>query len=95
MGRSWNACVDTIGTALWRDADQDGLTSDCAMAFFDTGADEALHVNVTHPHPTRRISGWTGPGHTAAGFVYNRTFDATPTPQILRHVRDMAFAARA
>jgi len=95
MGGSWNACVDTIGTALWRVADQDRLASDCAMAFFDTEADEALHVNVTHPHPTRRISGWTGPGRTAAGFVYNRTFAATPTPQILRHVRDMAFAARA
>ena len=94
-GRSWNTCVDTIGTALWRVADQDRLASDCAMAFFDTAADKALHVNVTHPHPTRRISGWTGPGRTASGFVYNRTFAATPTPQILRHVRDMAFADRA
>ena len=95
MGGSWNTCVDTIGTALWRVEDQDRLASDCAMAFFDTAADKALHVNVTHPHPTRRISGWTGPGRTAGGFVYNRTFASTPTPQILRQVRDMAFAARA
>jgi len=95
MGSSWSACVDAIGTALWRVEDHQRLATDCTMAFFDTSADTALHVNVTHPHPTKRISGWTGPGHTAGGFVYNRTFAATHTPQILRHVREMVFAEQA
>ena len=94
-GGSWNACVDAIGTALWRGKDPHGLASDCTMAFFDTAADETLHVNVTHPHPTKRIDGWTGPGQTADGFVYNRRFNRVPTPRILRDVRDMVFAARA
>jgi len=94
-GGSWNACVDAIGTALWRIKDPDALVSDCTMAFFDTTADEALHVNVTHQHRTKRIAGWAGPGQTADGFVYNRRFGHVPTPQILRDVRDMVFAARA
>ena len=91
-GESWTACVNAVGRALWRVEDQHRLASDCTMAFFDSAADKALHVNVTHSHPTKRISGWTGPGRTAGGFVYNRTFAATLPTQILRHVRDMAFA---
>lgn len=95
MGGSWNACVDAIGTAMWHSEDQHRLANDCTMSFFDTAADQALHVNVLHLHPTKRISGWSGPGRTAGGFVYNRTFAATPTPQILRHVRAMVFAEQA
>jgi hypothetical protein len=95
IGGSWTACVDAIETAMWRFKDEHSLASDCTMAFFEIAADETLHVNVTHRHRTKRIRGWTGPGHTADGFVYNRTFDRTPTSQILRHVRDMVFAARA
>ena len=93
IGGSWTKCVDAIGTALWHFEARHSLATDCTMAFFNTVDDEALHVNVTHPHRTKRIRGWTGPGETAGGFVYNRTFEAAPTPQILRHVRDMVFAA--
>lgn len=94
-GGSWTACVDAIGTALWRFKDSQAVGTDCTMAFFDTTADQALHVNVTHQHRTKHVEGWTGPGETAGGFVYNRTFSRTPTPRILRHVRDMVFAGRA
>ena len=94
-GGSWTACVDAIGTALWRFKDSHAVASDCTMAFFDTTADQALHVNVTHQHRTKRVEGWTGPGETAGGFVYNRTFAHSATPQILRHVRDMVFAGPA
>ena len=65
------------------------------MAFFDTATDASLHVNVTHQRPTKPVRGWMGPGATVGGFVYNRTFDTTPTPQILRHVREMVFADQA
>jgi hypothetical protein len=33
-------------------------------------------------------------GERAYGFVHNRTFGDTPAHQIIRHIRDMVFAAR-
>ena len=91
-GASWTACVDAIEADIWRFKDEHPLASDCRVAFFEVPADETLHVNVTHRELTKRIRGWAGPGRTSEGFVHNRTFAATPTAQILRHVRDMVFA---
>ena len=94
-GAKWTTSVDAIGTALWRFTDGHSFAGDCALAFFELPADKALHVNVTRRHRSKRMDGWIGPGDTAGGFVYNRTFDRAPTTQILRHVREMAFAELA
>ena len=95
LSASWAADVDAIETAMWRFEDEHPLAGDCQVAFFEIAADEKLHVNVTHRHPTKEIRGWAGPADTPGGFVTNRTFATIPTPRIVRHVRDMVFASRA
>ena len=61
---------------------------------FEIVSDGHLHVNVTHKYPTRTARGWAGPASLPEGFVHNRTFGDTQPSQIIRHVRDMVFAAR-
>lgn len=93
LSASWLGHVSSIEAALGRFHDRHSLASDCDVVFFEIPADEKLHVNVTHRLLTKPIGGWAGPGHTAVGFVHNRTFDdATATPQLVRHVREMVFA---
>jgi len=70
----------------WRFNDERGLASDCEVVFFEIAADEKLHVNVTHRRLTREIRGWAGPADTPDGFVHNRTFGATPAPQLVRNI---------
>jgi hypothetical protein len=95
LSASWAADVDAIETAMSRFEDGHPLAGDCQVAFFEIAADERLHVNVTHRHPTKEIRGWAGPASTPDGFVTNRTFSAVPTARIVRHLRDMIFAAQA
>ena len=91
---SWTADVQGLETAINR-FNQDGrVTNDCEVAFFEVARDTHLHVNVTHRHQTRAISGWAGPASMPAGFVHNRTFDHTSPGQVIRHIREMVFAAR-
>jgi hypothetical protein len=94
LSASWADDVDTIETEIRRSTDERPLAGDCDVAFFEIAADERLHVNVTHRFPTREIRGWAGPAKTPDGFVTNRTFATTPTTRIVRHVRDMVFAAQ-
>jgi hypothetical protein len=94
LSASWGADVDAIETAMQRFKNGHPLAGDCEVAFFEIAADEKLHVNVTHQHPTQTIRGWAGPASTADGFVTNRTFTTIPTTRIARHVRDMVFAGR-
>jgi hypothetical protein len=91
---SWAAEVDTIEAEIRRFTDEQPLPGDCDVAFFEIAADEKLHVNVTHRFLTREIRGWAGPARTPDGFVTNRTFATSPTTRIVRHVRDMVFAAQ-
>ena len=94
LSAAWTADVDSIEAAMWRFNDEHALTSDCEVVFFEIADDEKLHVNVTHRHLTKEIRGWAGPGHTPNGFVHNRTFGATPMPQLVRNIRAMVFAGR-
>ena len=95
LSAGWAANVDSIEAAMWRFNDEHPLANDCAVVFFEIVADEKLHVNVTHQRLTKEIRGWAGPADTPSGFVHNRTFGgATPTPQLVRHVREMVFAGR-
>jgi hypothetical protein len=70
------------------------LTNDCQIALFEIARDAHLHVNVTHRYPTRRVRGWAGPARVPDGFVHNRTFGDTRPSRIIRHIRDVVFAAR-
>ena len=70
-------------------------SNNCQVVLFEMVRDGHLHVNVTHQYATKSAPGWAGPAGLPQGFVHNRTFsEAQPTGQIVRHVRDMAFAAR-
>jgi hypothetical protein len=90
---SWTTDVETLETAVGH-FKQDAMKNDCQVVFFEVVRDRHLHVNVTHRYPTRTVCGWAGPANLAHGFVHNRIFaDAQPS-QIIRHVRDMVFAAR-
>ena len=93
LSASWVADVDAIETAMSRFEHQHPLAGDCEVAFFEIAADVKLHVNVTHRRRTKGIRGWAGPADTSDGFVTNRTFDPIPTTRIVRHVREMVFAA--
>ena len=91
----WTCDVETVERAIGRMSEHRAVTTPCRVVLFEVARDGQLHVNVTHQHRTKHVEGWTGPGETAGGFVYNRTFPHAPTPHILRHVRDMVFADRA
>jgi hypothetical protein len=90
----WAADVDSIEAAMWRFNDEHPLASDCEVVFFEIAPDEKLHVNVTHRRLTKAMRGWAGPADTPNGFVHNRTFGDTPTPQLVRNIREMVFAGR-
>jgi hypothetical protein len=71
-----------------------GLPNNCEVVFFEIVGDRQLHVNVTHLYATKTVSGWAGPAHTPNGFVHNRRFAGTSQNEMIRHIRDMVFAAR-
>ena len=91
---SWTADVATLVTGVGHFKTTGATENECRIAFFEIPRDGDLHVNITHLHPTRTARGWAGPASLPEGFVHNRTFGDAAPGQILRHVRDMVFAAR-
>ena len=94
LGDSWTADVENLEWAIGRFKADRNVANTCEVVFFEIAGDKHLHCNVTHRHATRTVSGWAGPGHVAAGFVHNRRFDNTSQNDMVRHIRDMVFAAR-
>ena len=88
----WTADVAALEIAIAQLTASRPLTNDCRVSFFEVAGDTDLHVNVTHKHRTVAVKGWSGPASLPEGFLSNRRFQ-TRQP-ILRHVRDMVFAAR-
>lgn len=92
---SWTADVAALETAIRDFTKNRALRDDCTVALFEVGHDSDLHVNVTHRHATAAVKGWTGPGSVPGGFIHNRTFGGdAPQAGMVRHIRDMVFAAR-
>jgi len=88
---SWTADVQRLERAVRAFPE---VANNCDVAFFEIAGDEHLHCNVTHRHATKSVSGWAGPGRVPNGFVHNRRFGAAPHNEVVRHIRDMVFAAR-
>jgi hypothetical protein len=94
LSDSWTAAVENLEWAIGRFKADWNLANNCEVAFFEIAGDGHLHCNVTHRHATKSVTGWAGPGHVPEGFVHNRRFGDTPHGVIVRHIRDMVFAAR-
>ena len=90
----WSGHVQALETAVGRFKAERPLTNDCQVVFFEIPGDRQLHVNVTHRYATKAVAGWAGPGSVPSGFVHNRRFSDTQSSQVIRHVRNMVFAAR-
>lgn len=91
---TWTADVEKLEWAIGRfKADPNGFNN-CEVVLFEIVGDGHLHCNVTHRHATKTVRGWAGPGHVPDGFVHNRRFSETPQTDMIRHIRDMVFAAR-
>src|SRR5436190_21895501 len=90
---AWTADVEALETAIGRFIADRPLTNDCRVVFFEIAGDGDLHVNVTHKHPTMAARGWAGRASVPGGFVHNRTFGDASSSRIVRHIRDMVFAA--
>lgn len=92
-GSRRTADVENLEWAIGRFEAEGNVASDCEVSLFEIVGDEYLHCNVTHRHATKTVTGWAGPGHVPDGFVHNRRFGDTPQKDIIRHIRDMVFAA--
>jgi hypothetical protein len=91
---SWTADVEALETAVGLFRTDRAPSNDCHVVLFEIVRDGHLHVNVTHKYLTKSVPGWAGPANLPQGFVHNRTFsEGQPTGQIVRHVREMVFAA--
>lgn len=91
---SWTVEVAALETAIRDFTKTRALPDDCKVVLFEVGHDSDLHVNVTHRHATAAVKGWAGPGRVPDGFIHSRTFGDTPQAGMVRHIRDMVFAAR-
>jgi len=91
---AWTEDVQALETAIGRFKPDRPSTTDCQVVFFEIARDGHLHVNVTHRHATRAVRGWAGPASVAGGFVSNRLFGHVQPSAMIRHIRDMVFAAR-
>ena len=89
-----NADVEKLERAIGGFTADASVANNCEIALFEIVGDEYIHCNVTHQHLTKTVTGWAGPGHVAQGFVHNRRFADTPHRDMVRHIREMAFAAR-
>ena len=94
LSDAWTADVEDLESAIGRFEPDPNGPNNCEVVFFEIAGDGNLHCNVTHRHATRTVSGWAGPGHVPEGFVHNRRFADTPQRDMIRHIRDMVFAAR-
>jgi hypothetical protein len=88
------ADVERLEAAIGRFKADADVANNCEVALFEMVGDEHLHCNVTHRHPTKSVTGWAGPGRVPDGFVHNRRFSDAPHNEVVRHIRDMVFAAR-
>jgi hypothetical protein len=93
LSDAWTADVENLEWAIGRFKADPNVANNCEVVFFEIVGDRQLHCNVTHRHATKTVTGWAGPGHVAGGFVHNRRFGATPQNEMIRHIRDMVFAA--
>lgn len=94
LSDSWTADVENLERAIGRFKADSHVANNCEVVLFEIAGDGRLHCNVTHPHATKSVTGWAGPGHVPGGFVHNRRFGDAPHSQVVRHIRDMVFAAR-
>lgn len=94
LSDSWTADVESLESAIGRFKIDRNTANNCEVVFFELAGDEHLHCNVTHRHETKTVRGWAGPGHVPDGFVHNRRFADTSHNDMIRHIRDMVFAAR-
>ena len=94
LSDSWTANVEKLEWAIGRFEVDSNVANNCEVVFFEIAGDGHLHCNVTHRHATKTVTGWAGPGHVPGGFVHNRRFGDTAHNNIVRHIRDMVFAAR-
>lgn len=94
LSDSWTEDVESLEWAIGRFKADPNVANNCEVVFFEIDGDEQLHCNVTHRHATKSVSGWAGPGHVSDGFVHNRRFADAPHNDMIRHIRDMVFAAR-
>jgi len=93
---SWTADVEAVEAGIRRFATHGSSTDTCHVALFEIVGDGHLHVNVTHRHATKSARGWAEPGKLPDGFVHNRMFTDQQSRQVMiRHIRDMVFAARS
>ena len=94
LSDSWTAQVDALESAIDGFRIHADLANHCVVTCFEIAGDAELHVNVTHRYATQAVTGWAGPGKMADGFVYNRRFSDRSQKDMVRHVRDVVFAAR-
>jgi hypothetical protein len=94
LSDSWTADVENLEWAIGRFKTDGNVENNCEVVFFEIVGDEQLHCNVTHRHVTKTVSGWAGPGQVHDGFVHSRLFGDTQQNDMIRHIRDMVFAAR-
>ena len=94
LSDAWTADVENLESAIGRFKADRNVANTCEVVFFEIAGDEDLHCNVTHRHATKTVRGWAGPGHVPTGFVHNRRFGDTSQSDMVRHIRDMVFAAR-
>jgi hypothetical protein len=94
LSDAWTADVENLEWAIGRFKTDPNVANNCEVVFFEIVGDGYLHCNVTHRHATKSVSGWAGPGQVPGGFVHNRRFGDIPQNDMIRHIRDMVFAAR-
>jgi len=94
LSDSWTADVENLESAIGRFKTDRNVANNCEVVFFEIVGDQHLHCNVIHQHATKTVSGWAGPGHVPRGFVHNRRFGDTSQNDMIRHIRDMVFAAQ-
>ena len=94
LSDSWTADVEALKAAIGRFKTDGHSTNNCEVVFFEIVGDDHLHVNVTHRYATKSVGGWAGPGKIPGGFVHSRTFGDTTQNEMIKHIRDIVFAAR-
>ena len=92
---AWTAEVRALEASIREFGAPRAPENECRVSIFEMAGDPHLHVNVTHTHATKAVTGWAGPGVSAFGFVHNRTFESVSTDSILDDIRRMVFAPRA
>jgi hypothetical protein len=61
LSDSWAADVEDLEGAISRFKSDRNVANNCEVVFFEIVGDGPLHVNVTHRHAAKTVSGWAGP----------------------------------